>query len=181
MCISRKTIFAKVKVVRSDNGLEFNIVDFYAEKRILHQKTCVETPQQNAIAERKHQHILNVVRALRFQLGLPLEFWGHCILHATYLINMLPSLTIQWRTPFEMLFKKAPKCKHLKVFGCLCFASALKRSKTKKDERGRMCIFIGYPANFKGYILYDLKDHSTFISRYVYFYETNFPFKEDAG
>lgn len=47
-------------MIRSDNGGEFNLKDFYYKKGIVHQKTCVGTPQHNAIVERKHQHILNV-------------------------------------------------------------------------------------------------------------------------
>lgn len=34
----------KVKVIRSDNGPEFNLLDFYNDNGIIHQTTCVETP-----------------------------------------------------------------------------------------------------------------------------------------
>ena len=59
---------------RTDNGLEFALSSFYASKGIIHQLSCVETPQQNAVAERKHKHLLNVARALRFHANLPLKF-----------------------------------------------------------------------------------------------------------
>jgi hypothetical protein len=66
----------KLSKLRSDNGIEFSITDFFNSKGILHETSCVETPQQNGIVERKHQHILNVTRALLFQSNLPKEFWS---------------------------------------------------------------------------------------------------------
>jgi hypothetical protein len=63
-----------VKVVRSDNGPEFKISQFYSSKGIIHQTSCVNTPQQNGVAERKHRHLLNVARALFFQATLPKHF-----------------------------------------------------------------------------------------------------------
>lgn len=66
-----RTQFGKtVKKVRSDNGTEFvNSVcaNMFKEGGIIHQRSCPYTPQQNGVAERKHRHILEVTRSLRFQ------------------------------------------------------------------------------------------------------------------
>jgi len=77
--VQMKTQFgAIVKVIRSDNGLEFQgstALDFYAKKGIIHHTSCVGRPQQNGIVERKHKHLLEVARSLMIQAGLPLEYW----------------------------------------------------------------------------------------------------------
>ena len=88
-----KTQFHKqVKVLRSDNGQEFLCLkDFYAQHGMLHQTSCVDTPQQNGRVERKHKHVLNVARALRFQANLSIDFWGECVLTACHLINRTPT------------------------------------------------------------------------------------------
>ena len=43
----------KVKSIRSDNGPKFSLKSFLASKGILHQTSCVETPQQNGRVEKK--------------------------------------------------------------------------------------------------------------------------------
>lgn len=68
----------KVKIIRSDNDLEFNMSSYYVSKGIIHKRSCNETHQQNGIVEMKHRHLLEVARALKFQANLPLCFWDDC-------------------------------------------------------------------------------------------------------
>lgn len=122
-----KTQFNKaVKTIRSNNALEFDDKQcrpFFENLGITHQTSCVDRPQQNGRAERKHRNILEMSRALRFQSGLPLQFWGDCALTAVHLINRLPIPILCNKSPYEVLFKTAPKYNHLKTFGCLAMAS----------------------------------------------------------
>jgi transposase InsO family protein len=57
----------KLKIFRSDNGTEFinkNFHDFFKEHGIIHQTSCVHTPEQNGISERKNRHIIEMTRCL---------------------------------------------------------------------------------------------------------------------
>lgn len=52
-----------IKKIRSANGIEFindNYHTFVKLMGVIHQRSCVGTPQQNEIVERKHKHLLEV-------------------------------------------------------------------------------------------------------------------------
>ena len=164
------------KTLRSDNGLEFHMPSFYNAKGILHQKSCVEAPQQNSRVERKHQHILNVGRALLFQSKLPNCYWSSVVLHAIFLINRVTTPLLNHKSPYHVLYDKVPDSNTFKVFGCLCFASTLQSHRTKLQSRARKSIFLGYQSGYKGYILLDLHSRAIFVFRHVTFHVTVLPY-----
>jgi hypothetical protein len=177
-CNMIKTQFeTNIKCIRSDNGSEFFLKDFYKDHGILHQCSCVATPQQNGIVERKHQHILGVARALLFQAKLPKIFWAHAVGHAIHIINRLPTPFLKQKSPFQILYNELPDITNLKVFGSLVFASTLQSNRKKLDSRSRKCISLGFKTGVKGHILFDLQSKEIFLSRDVVFFEHIFPYK----
>nr|GEX89942.1 retrovirus-related Pol polyprotein from transposon TNT 1-94 [Tanacetum cinerariifolium] len=164
-----------VKIVRSDNETEFACMKrFFLDEGIIFQTSCVGTPQQNGRVERKHRHILNVARALRFQSSLPIDFWGECILTAGYLINPTLSSILNGKTPYTVLHNVEPPCNHLRTFGCLCYAHT--KIGDKFASRSQKCVFVGYPYGQKGWRLFDLEKLEFFVSRDVDFLEHIFPY-----
>ncbi|XP_039011686.1 uncharacterized protein LOC120140771 [Hibiscus syriacus] len=79
------------------------------------------------------------------------------------------------RTPFEALYHKSPDLSHLRVFGCLCYATKL-NYRDKFSLKAIPCVFMGYSSTQNGYILFSLQSQQFLVSRDVVFHEVNFPF-----
>ncbi|RVW90472.1 Retrovirus-related Pol polyprotein from transposon TNT 1-94 [Vitis vinifera] len=81
---------AKVRVLRSDNGGEYQSSDlqkYLEEHDIIYQTICSNTPQQNGVAKWKNWHLLEVVRASLIAAKILISYWGEAITSAAYLIN----------------------------------------------------------------------------------------------
>lgn len=112
----------KIENIRSDNAPEFSDAAcnaFSSAHGVVHQKSCVNRPQQNVRAERKHRHVLEVARDLKFQSGLPLSYWEEFVMTTVHIINRLPTAVLHNKTPYEILYDKPADYNHLKAFGCL--------------------------------------------------------------
>ena len=176
------TQFGKsVKSLRSDNGREYvnhDMTKFLTKNGIVHEFTCVDTPQQNGIAERKNRHLLEVVRALLFQMSVPKFYWGETVLTAAYLINRLPSRILYGLSPVQSLtsfFPSVPILTSLqcRIFGCVAFVHIHSQFRGKLDPRAVKCIFIGYASDKKGYRCYHPQSRRVYTSMDVTFHETD--------
>jgi len=61
-------------------------------------------------------------------------------------------------TPFECLYGKILSYSHIRVFGCLSYATNVHISH-KFSPCAQKCVFLGCPLGQKAYKLYDLETH----------------------
>lgn len=68
----------QINIIRSYNGGEYSSYRFreYLDSHgIFHQTSCLQTPEQNGVAERKNRHLLEVARCLLKEMNVPKRFW----------------------------------------------------------------------------------------------------------
>ena len=112
----------KIRSVQMDLGTEYKpLYAYFREMGIERRNSCPHTHQQMGRVERKHRHVVDTGLTLLAQAKLPLSFWWEAFTSAAYLINRLPTPTLQFSSPFEQLFHASPDYNLLKVFGSACF------------------------------------------------------------
>jgi len=167
-----------IKSVQTDGGGEFKpFTSFLTTLGITHRLTCPHTHHQNGSVERKHRHIVETGLTLLATAQLPLQYWDHAFLTATYLINRLPSAALDNRSPFFLLHLQFPDYKFFKSFGCSCFPFTRPYNSSKLEFRSKECIFLGYSPSHKGYKCLD-SEGRLYVSKDVVFNEHRFPYKE---
>ncbi|GJX23323.1 retrotransposon protein, putative, ty1-copia subclass [Tanacetum coccineum] len=94
-----------VKKLRTDNGIAFCNREFEqlcTESGIARHLTVAGTPHQNGLAERMNRTLMDTIRCLLIQSGLPKTFWAEATCTTAYLINRSPSTAIEKKKPMEM-------------------------------------------------------------------------------
>ena len=181
--IVQKQFRVQIKSFRIDNARDyFNQIlsPYFQSQGILHDSSCVNTPQQNGVAERKNRHLLNTTQALLFQRNAPKSYWGEVVLTATYLINRILSRVLDNKSPVEVLksfyahFRTSNRLTH-RVFRCTAFVHVHSQHRDKLDPRAIKCVFLGYSSTQKGYKCYNPSTKKFYISTDATFTE-NRPF-----
>ena len=115
--------------------------------------------------------LIEQVRAMLIDSKLPHKFWAEALSTACYLKNRSPARALDGVTPYQALTGRKPDVKHLRIFGCICYAHIPKDERKKLDSKSVKCIFLGYGSEVKGFRLYDLTKKGILYSRDVIFDE----------
>ncbi|KAJ3489198.1 hypothetical protein NLJ89_g11551 [Agrocybe chaxingu] len=112
---------AKIKRLRSDRGGEYTSDEFDAHlkaKGTERRLTTHDTPEHNGVAEALNRRLLEKVRAMLHESGLPRFLWGDAIMHAVWLKNRTSTRALDNMTPYEALTGKKPDLANLPEWGC---------------------------------------------------------------
>ena len=171
----------KVKRLRTDGGGEYKgaMEKFLKEEGIIHEVTAPYSPEQNGVSERANRTVIQRVKAILAETGLPKTLWMEIAQTVVYLKNRSPTrvhLKTQSptqalegnKTPYEAWHGKKPDLQHLKVLGTTSHVFIPKEKRIKLDFNTRECRLVGYGGTNQ-YRLYDPLKDDVIVSRNVIF------------
>jgi hypothetical protein len=82
------------------------------------------------------------MRSFLFQTSLPARYWVDSLHTATFLLNRLPTKTINVLCLYFALFGTTPTYEHLHVFGCACYPNMSATALHKLAPRSARCATI---------------------------------------
>jgi hypothetical protein len=121
--ITKKHFNQNIHTLYSNNDGEYialaNLLTFHD---ISHLTTPPHTPKQNGFSERRHLLIVKTGLTLLSHASIPLSYWSYAFATAVYLINRMPTKTLNMFSPYKKIFDSPPNYSKLKVFRCLCYS-----------------------------------------------------------
>lgn len=166
----------KISSIYIDGGGEFQSLSSYLKSQgIEHLVFPPYTPQQVALVECRHSHVIETAKTLLHQASLPPNFWSFACDQAVYLINRLTTPILNNQCSYEILFQEAPNYKPIKTFSCLCYPWLRPYAKNKLEPKSMPCVYLGFSNKY--YSHFDPVTSKIYLSRDVVFSENNYPFE----
>lgn len=113
-----------INILRTDEGREYTsheFANFYEKERIVHGVTSPYTPQYNSIVERKNMAIINTIRSMMKEKGLPHYLWGELVATIVYILSKCPTKRLIGKTLEEAWLGRKLRVKHLRIIGSFYF------------------------------------------------------------
>ncbi|GKE62272.1 putative ribonuclease H-like domain-containing protein [Tanacetum coccineum] len=173
----------KVKVIRSDNEIEFKnkvLDEFCREKGIKREYSVARTLQQNGVAEKRNRTLIEAARTMLADSKLPTKFWAEAVSTACYVHNRVLIVKPHNKTPYELFRDFKPAINFMKPFGCHVTILNTLDHLGKFDGKSDEGYFIGYSLSSKAFRVYNTRTKKVEENLHVRFLE-NKPMLEGTG
>jgi hypothetical protein len=151
--------------------LSKEFAEFCSKHGIERQLTTLYTPQQNGVAERKNQTIINMVRSVLVEKGVPRSFWPEAVKWVIHILNRSPTLAVKNVTPEEAWSGIKSSVSYFRIFGSIGYVHVPDQKRSKLDDKSIKCVLLGVSEESKAYELYDPIKKKIWINRDVKFQE----------
>ncbi|GJS80244.1 putative ribonuclease H-like domain-containing protein [Tanacetum coccineum] len=148
----------RVKVIRCDNGTEFNnrVMNQFCEmKGIKMEFSVAKTPQQNEVAERKNRTLIEAARTMLADSKLPTTFWAEAVNTVCYVQNRVLVIKPHNKNPYELFLGRKPALSFMKPFGCPVIILNTIDHLGKFDGKADEGFFVGYSTNSKAFRVFN--------------------------
>jgi hypothetical protein len=162
------------KRIRMDEGPEFDNRlwrEYLAEHGIIHEMTSPYSSSGNAVTERANRTVMDCVRTILHDAGLPGTYWAEGAATIVYLKDFVPMARHPGKTPHELWYGKKPDIAHLRPFGCTAYVRVPEEViGGKLNDQSIKCVLLGYFGH-DGYQLLDRSSRRIFHSCDIIFEE----------
>ncbi|KAI1670089.1 hypothetical protein L13192_05605 [Pyrenophora tritici-repentis] len=139
-----------ITAIKTDNERGYGISTNFLEELcrdlgIRYEPRAEYTEEQNGLAERAGSLLVIRARAMRIQAGLPKSLSHELLRTAAYVLNRTPTEALQWKTPYEIVWKTKPKVQHMRPIGCRAYVlNRLLKRGDKLESRALIGHLVGY-------------------------------------
>ncbi len=124
-------------------------------KGIRTETICPSESHQNGTAERMNRTLVTGARTVLLASGLERRWWHHAVMYQTFLQNVKYS-PLTRSSPHLMMCGTKPDVSSFQEFGVEAWLHRRidQRQDSKFDSRGEPVIFVGYPPNQQGFLVW---------------------------
>nr|GEZ30708.1 retrovirus-related Pol polyprotein from transposon TNT 1-94 [Tanacetum cinerariifolium] len=160
----------------TDNGTEFKnktLAKFFDKVGITQQFSAARMPQQNGVTKKRNRTLVEAARTMLTFTNLPSFLWVEAIATACFTQNRLIIHKRFDETPYELMNKRKPNIKFIRVFGCRCYLFNVYEDVGKLKAKGDIEVFIGYSKVSDAFRIYNKQTRKIHESVNVNFDETS--------
>ena len=111
---------------------------------ILFRSSNRDEPRQNGISERRGSIVMDAAMSMLKHAKTRNSGWAYAVKNAETVINMLPTKTVNGRSPDEMDSGIKSNVSRIRTFGCQALVRIPSTSRRKGDDKAELCTFLYY-------------------------------------